>query len=65
MKKCKVKLRGRLFFVWTQRPLLKIISSIKSKLIRKLTQDLGKQYEQDIQDALEDEDILDNVKGMV
>jgi len=52
IKKCRVKNRGRLFFIWTQRPLLKIINSIKKKLVRKLSTELGKQFEQDIKNAL-------------
>jgi len=65
IKKCKVNMRGRLYFEWTQRPLLKIISHIKNKLIKKLTTHLGDQFEEDIEKALEQSEIEDNIKEMV
>jgi hypothetical protein len=65
IKKCRVMARGKLFFVWTQRPLLKIINSIKSKLLGKLSNAIGEHFEKDIADALEDEDIVQNIKEMV
>lgn len=58
-------MRGRLFFTWTQRPLLKIIMSVKQKLFRRLATDLGPEFEKDIAQALNDEDIVDNIKEMV
>ena len=65
IKKCRVKARGRLFFVWTQRPLLKIINSIKSKLLGRLSVAIGEHFEQDIQDALNHPEIVENIKVMV
>lgn len=65
IKSCKVKMRGKLFFTWTQRPLLKIITSIKQKLFDRLALDLGAKFEGDIADALENEAIIDNIKEMV
>jgi len=57
IKRCKVNARGRLFFVWTQRPLLKIIRSIKNKIMRRISKVIGLQFEGDIEKALEDEKI--------
>jgi sugar-specific transcriptional regulator TrmB len=65
IKRCKVKDHNRLFFVWTQRPLLKIINSIKSKLIKRLSAELGGQFEKDIQNALNNPEIQENLKEMV
>jgi hypothetical protein len=65
IKKCKVTMRGKLFFEWTQRPLLKIINSIKRKLFDRLTNDLGEKFEEDIADALENPAIINNIKEMV
>ena len=65
IKRCKVQMRGKLFFTWTQRPLLKIIMSVKAKLFRRLTTDLGREFEKDIAEALDDEEIVDNIKEMV
>ena len=65
IKKCKVSMRGRLFFTWTQRPLLKIITSIKKKLFNRLANELGEKFHGDIADALENQEIIDNIKGMV
>jgi hypothetical protein len=65
IKKCKVKNRGKLFFVWTQRPLLKIINSIKQKLVKRLSVELGQQFEKDIQNALNNPEIQENLKEMV
>lgn len=41
IKKYKVKMRGRQEFEWTQRPLLKIISSIKEKVLQRIAEDIG------------------------
>ena len=65
IKRCRVKNRGRLFFVWTQRPLLKIINSIKAKLIKRMSTELGGQFEKDIQNALNNPEIVENLKEMV
>lgn len=54
-----------MFFTWTQRPLLKIINSIKSKLVKRLSVELGGQFEKDIADALNNPEIQDNLKEMV
>lgn len=45
-------MRGNITGEWTQRPLLKIIMSIKERIIQKIGQNIGQQFEQDIVDAL-------------
>ncbi len=45
-------MRGKLQFILTQRPLLKIISTIRQKIIQRIGREIGPQYEQDISDAL-------------
>ena len=50
--KYSVKMRGNITGEWTQRPLLKIIMSIKERIIRKIGENIGEQFEQDIVDAL-------------
>jgi len=65
IKRCKVKNRGRLFFVWTQRPLLRIINSIKNKLLRRMSLELGPKFQKDIENALNDEEIQEEIKAMV
>ena len=65
IKKCRVKARGRLFFVWTQRPLLKIINSIKTKLLGRISNAIGEHFGEDIAKALDDEEIVENIKVMV
>jgi len=65
IKKCRVKNRGRLFFIWTQRPLLKIINAVKQKLVKRLSVELGNQFAEDIQAALNNPEIQDNLKEMV
>ena len=45
-------MRGRQEFEWTQRPLLKIITSIKDKIVQKIGEDIGYQYSDDIKNAL-------------
>ena len=45
-------MRGRLTFQWTQRPLLKILSSIKTKFMEEIQQEIGKQFSGDIERAM-------------
>ena len=45
-------MRGRMTFQWTQRPLLKILSSIKAKFIEQIGQQIGKQFSDDIENAM-------------
>ena len=45
-------MRGKITGEWTQRPLLRIIMNIKEKIIERIGQNIGEQYEQDIIDAL-------------
>lgn len=52
IKKCSVKMRGRLRWILTQRPLLKIISSIKDKIMQRLEEEIGAQFKKDIEDAM-------------
>lgn len=65
IKRCRVKNRGRLHFIWTQRPLLRIINSIKNKLLRRMSLDMGPKFKKDIQQALDDPEIQENIKQMV
>lgn len=58
--KYSVKMRGNITGEWTQRPLLKIIMSIKNRIIERIGQNIGSQYEQDIADALADGGTVDN-----
>ena len=51
IKKYNVKMRGKLTFIMTQRPLLKIITSIKDKIIERIGEQIGKQYSEDIANA--------------
>lgn len=62
IKRCKVKNRGRLFFVWTQRPLLRILTSIKDKLVRRLSKEMGHQFKKDIESALNNPEIQENIQ---
>ena len=39
-------------FQWTQRPLLKILSSIKTKFAEQIGQQIGKQFSDDIEKAM-------------
>jgi len=65
IKKCRVNNRGRLFFIWTQRPLLKIINAVKKKLVKRMSVELGDQFAEDIQAALNNPEIQENLKEMV
>ena len=65
IKKCVVKNRGRLRFMITKRPLLKIINSIKNKLMTRMTRELGEWAQPDIAEALENEEIQDQLLEMV
>lgn len=49
--KCKVQMRGLLKFELTQRPLLKIITSIKDRLIWRIEKNIGTKYRDDIRNA--------------
>ena len=53
IKKCQVKMRGRLAFEWTLRPLLKILVTVKDKLIEKTVTKIGEQYREDVEKAFE------------
>lgn len=52
IKKYRVKMRGRLTFEWTQRPLLKILASIKEKFAVRLSDALGAEHADLIQAAM-------------
>ena len=41
IKKCNVKMRGNLFFKWTNRPLLRILTTVKNKLVDKIAKKMG------------------------
>lgn len=42
IKKYTVKMRGKLTFEWTQRPLLRILTSIKTKFLERIGEQIGK-----------------------
>ena len=44
IKKYRVKMRGKLTFEWTQRPLLRILASIKEKFANRLTDVIGDEH---------------------
>jgi hypothetical protein len=50
--KYSVKMRGNIHGELTQRPLLKIIMSIKERIIERIGQNIGSEYQQDIAEAL-------------
>ena len=52
IKKYTVKMRGKLTFEWTQRPLLRILTSIKTKFVEKIGEQIGKQFSDDIEKAM-------------
>lgn len=63
IKRCHITNRGRrLFFVWTQRPMLKIISSVKNKLVRRMSKELGRKFEKDIENAVNSAEIEEDIK---
>ena len=45
-------MRGRMTFQWTQRPLLKILTSIKMKFAEQIGEHIGKQFSEDIEKAM-------------
>mmetsp|Transcript_2308 Transcript_2308/g.3948 ORF Transcript_2308/g.3948 Transcript_2308/m.3948 type:complete len:204 (+) Transcript_2308:1098-1709(+) len=51
IKRYSVKMRGKLTYEWTQRPLLRLISTIKNKLIQKIGENIGEQFTSDIVEA--------------
>lgn len=66
IKKCTInKERGTLSWIWTQRPILKIISSIKSKVMQRLENELGTKYADDINKALADGHIDEHLNDMI
>lgn len=50
--KYSVKMRGKITGELTHRPLLTIIMSIKDKIIQRIGENIGSQFEEDIKDAL-------------
>ena len=58
-------MRGNITGEWTQRPLLKIIMSIKNRIIERIGQNIGPQYEQDIADALAGGEVEEKLMEMV
>ena len=57
IKKYNIKMRGKLTAEWTQRPLLKIITSIKEKLIERIGDNIGHQFQDDIKNAFADGEV--------
>ena len=60
IKKCNVKARGNLRWILTQRPLLKIINSIRAKVIKRLQNEIGPQYAKEIHAAMAQGGALDD-----
>lgn len=57
---------GKLTAEWTQRPLLRIISTIKDKLIQKIGENIGEVFAEDIADALADGGLIEqDLKDLV
>lgn len=52
VKKCNVTMRNQLKFEWTYRPLLKILISVKDKLIDRAVDKIGEKFRPDIERAL-------------
>ena len=52
IKKCNVTMRSKLRFEWTYRPLLKILISVKDKLIDRAVDKIGEKFRPDIEQAL-------------
>ena len=48
VKRYSVTGRGHIAAEWTQRPILKIVTSIKERVIQKITENIGENFEQDI-----------------
>lgn len=65
IKKYTVKMRGKLNFQFTQRPLLRILSSIKTKFIEQIGEKIGKQYSADIEKAMNNPNIDRRIKEMI
>ena len=49
----------------TQRPILKIISSIKTKVMQRLENELGAKYAEDINNAMAEGHIDDHLNDMI
>ena len=58
-------MRGRLTYEWTQRPLLKILTHIKTKFVERIEQQIGKQYSADIERAMNDGIIDEKIKNLI
>ena len=54
VKRYSVSMRGKITGEWTQRPLLKIITNIKERVIQRIAQNIGENFEQDILRAFEE-----------
>lgn len=65
IKKYKVKMRGRQEYEWTQRPLLKIIISIKEKLAERIGAEIGQEYSADIKKAMVAEGVEQKLRNMM
>lgn len=55
-------MRGKLFFQWTFRPLLRILTTVKNKLVDKIAKKMGPQYRKSIQAALEGAEFDEQIK---
>ena len=63
--KCNVKMRGKLYFAWTFRPLLRILTTVKNKLVDKIAKKMGPQYRKSIEAALEGKEFDEKIKQMM
>lgn len=52
IKRMDIKMRGELEYVWTQRPLLRLISCVKIKISDRIVAVIGEEYRPDVENAL-------------
>lgn len=58
-------MRGKLYFAWTFRPLLRILTTVKNKLVDKIAKKMGPQYRKSIEAALEGKEFDEKIKQMM
>lgn len=57
-------MRGKLWFKWTYRPLLRILTTVKNKLVEQIAKKMGPEYKKEIRAAL-DGDFDQKIKEMM
>ena len=58
-------MRGKLYFQRTFRPLLRILTTVKNKLVDNLAKKMGPQYRKSIEAALEGREFDEKIKQMM